>query len=344
MRKLLLPLSGGAATVVLMGMALRGADLGSVAQSLSAADLTVIPAVIIVTLLELLFRSLRWKLLLSPLRKVRLRDTFRLESAALALSNILPLRLGEAVRAAYGASIFGLPASTVFSSMLVERAMDAAVLALLFLLAAASGAAPPVLTAGKWAWLLAASLTGGLALLALSGNLKESRLFRAFAEGFPRLSSAAAGRSDGAAALRSPGTAAAVCGLAALQWLMDALNLYLIGLAFHLGALIDPGRAVVLLFAGALAVSAPGVPGYFGNFEFATAGTAASWGVPKAAALAFAAFAHVLNYLIFTGVGLVFVYGMGQSLGTVWRSFAAGGQAAEPAAAPGREGERKNAF
>ncbi len=327
MKRVLSIFAGTGVGAALMYLAFRNVDLSRLPGIISGMDHGVILPVFIVTMLELYFRSLRWKLLLAPAKPVSLRDAFRLEAAALALSNILPLRLGEVVRGTYGAALFGIPITTVFSTMLVERAMDATVLALLFLLAAALGGAPGGLTGGSWLWLLPVLLAAGLAVLAFSHRPGDEKKKGGFAARFPRLASGLRRVSAGGAALRSPGTAAAIIGLAVLQWLMDALNLYLIAGAFGIGRAVTAARSAALLFTGAVAVSIPGVPGYFGNFEFAISKAAESWGVSHETAFAYAAFGHVLSYVIFTGIGLIAVYSMGLSLGRVWSGFSAASSA-----------------
>ncbi len=321
--------------LLLIWLAFKGVDVSRLPRIVARADLAVVFPVFLVTMLELFFRSLRWKLLLAPSKPVKLRDAIRLESAALALSNILPLRLGEAARGTYGAALFELPMSTVFSSMLVERAMDAAVLTLLFLLAAAfdGGAGGPGIPG--WVWVLPTALAAAIAALAFAEKTGGAALYRALRARFPRFAASLRRLPEGAAAFRKPGPAAAVTALAVLQWLMDALNLYLIAGAFGIAGAIGAARSVELLFTSAVAVSIPGVPGYFGNLEFAVSKVAAAWGVPADTAFAYAAFSHLLNYLIFTGVGLIFVYGMGQSLGHVWARFGKSGAEGEPALVPG---------
>ena len=110
--------------------------------------------------------------------------------------------------------------------------------------------------------------------------------------------------------------------LAALQWTMDALSFYLIAGAFGVAGILNGLKCVVLLFSVAAAASIPGVPGGFGNFEFAITKVAGSWGVAQEAAFAYATGLHLLTYIVVTVTGLVFVYQMGQSVGKVWAQFA----------------------
>ena len=314
----------------LLYLAFRDINFGKLLAIYSHVDQRVIIPVFFVTLLELFFRGLRWKLLLDPAGRVRFRDAFRLESAALALSNILPLRLGEAARGTFGAGLFGIPVMTVFATILVERALDLVTLVILFMIAARlGGLTGGFLNYGAFFWpLLGIFLFGLLALIFIDEIMAHRQLSGLFAK-FPRTSRLLGQLALGARAFRSLKTAAAITALGVLQWLMDALNLYILAWAFSLTGIVGAYKAVALLFTGAVAVSLPGMPGYFGNFEFALAGILGSWGVNKDVAFAYAAFGHVLSYLIFTTLGLVFVYQMGQSLGSVWARFS-GKAAATP--------------
>jgi uncharacterized protein (TIRG00374 family) len=322
-------LAGLGVSAALLWLALRNIDAAGFYGQLSRVRAAVLIPVFAVYMLELTFRSMRWKLLLDAAKPVRFIDSFRLESSALALSNILPLRLGEVARGTYGARLLGIPAATVFSTMLVERAMDATMLTLMFIAAAGLGAAPGGVRPGGWIWLLPAFLAAAVAALALADKFGSHRTLVIFSKRLGRLEAPLRKLAAGARALHSPRKACAALTLAALQWLMNALNLYLVAAAFGISGAVGPLRSVTLLFTGAMAVSVPGVPGYFGNFEFAIAKTAASWGVPKDTAFAYAAFSHISSYAIFTTVGLLALYGMGRSISGVWGRFGLG-KAEEP--------------
>ena len=108
---------------------------------------------------------------------------------------------------------------------------------------------------------------------------------------------------------------------------MDALVFYIMACALGIQNIIDGFKCVVLLFSVAAAASVPGVPGGFGNYEFAIAKVAGSWGVDKETAFAYATGAHLVTYMVVTVTGLIFVYQMGQSIGRVWAKFS--GKAAE---------------
>ena len=309
-------------SAVLLYFAFRNIDFGKLAEIYSRVNPLIIIPVFFVTIAEMFFRGLRWKLLLDPAKPVRLWDAFRLEAAGLALSNVLPLRLGEIVRGTFGAGLFGIPVVTVFATILVERALDTIVLVILFVLAARfGGITGGFINYGGYFWVLLGGLLVGLLGLVFIDEIMTHRFFSGFFNKFPRVTRGLGHLALGVKAFHSVKTAAAVVALAAGQWFMDAFNFYLLACAFGINDILNGFRCMVLLFSTAVAVSIPGMPGYFGNYEFAIAKVAGSWGVNKEVAFAYATYLHVLGYIFITVAGMVFVYQMGQSLGKVWAQF-----------------------
>ncbi|HAT73118.1 MAG TPA: hypothetical protein DCS63_09910 [Elusimicrobia bacterium] len=312
---------------VLLYLAFRSIDFSGLLAIYSKVKAVYIIPFVITALLELLLRAARWRLLLNPSNPVRLWDAFRLQAAGLALSNILPLRLGEIARATFGAGIFKIPMLTVFATILVERALDVLVLFLLFAAAARLGG----ITGGFMnydglLWAMFAGLIAAMAALIFSDEIISHHWFSGFFSRFPRLRGVFERLAMGVKGFHSFKSGALIFLYATLQWMMDALNYHWMGRAFGLEGTLDIFKCVALVFTGAVAASVPGMPGYFGNFEFTLTRVLAAWGVPRDVGFAYASYAHVLGYLLVTIVGLVFVYQMGHSLGKVWGEFAGGGK------------------
>lgn len=313
---------GLAVSAALLYFAFRNVDFGKLAEIYSRVNPLIILPIFCVTILELSFRGLRWKLLLDPVKPVRFWDAFRLETAGLALNNVLPLRLGEIVRGTFGAGLFGIPVMTVFATILVERAMDTIVLVILFVLAVRfGGITVGSLNYGAYFWVLLGGVLAGLLFLVFLDEIMTHHLFSGIFKKFPRLTSGLGHLALGVRAFHSFKTAGAVVALAVLQWTMDALGFYIIACAFGIQHTIDGFKCMVLLFSVAAAASIPGVPGGFGNFEFAITKVAGAWGVDHETAFAYATGIHLLTYTVVTVTGLIFVYQMGQSIGRVWAKF-----------------------
>ena len=312
MKKKVSIIGGLAVSAALLWLAFRRADAGALAAILSSLSPAPLWLIFFTVLGELALRGLKWRLLLAPAGPARFLDAVRIETAGLALNNILPLRLGELARAALGAEFFKISMLTVLATIMAEKILDFAALLLLFLSAAGAGSLPAWLTgSGLWRYLAPAAAAALLAAWAL-----------ARAGGPPDLRRVLEKLGLGLKALKRPWAAAGIFSLALLQWLLNALNYYWLALAFGAGG-IGLRRSVILSFTGAAASSAPGMPGYFGGFELAVSVVASAMGLGREAALAYALSAHLFSYFIITALGVFFIYQMGRSLSGLWKKFTA---------------------
>jgi uncharacterized protein (TIRG00374 family) len=310
---------------LLLYLALRNIDFSSLAAIYSRVDPVYLLPFAAVGALELLVRGARWRLLLKPSNpEIRLLDSFRLETAGLALNNILPMRLGELVRATFAARLFKIPLLTVLATILVERLVDIIVLFLMFVAAARlGGITGGFLDYNGLLWALFAGVAAGIAALIFADELVAHAWFSGFFARFPRVRALFERVAMGVKGFHSFKSGALILLLAALQWLLDAVNFVLLGLAFGLSGVIDIYKGVALIFAGAAAASVPGMPGYFGNFELVLTKVLVSWGIAEDTGFAYASYSHVAGYLLVTLLGVFFIYQMGQSLGKVWGEFTA---------------------
>ena len=325
MKKKLSIAAGFLVGALLLWLALRHIDFGRLAAAYAGMKkVYLLPSALLVCA-ELLLRGARWRLLLRPSSpSARVLDAFRLETAGLALNNILPLRLGELARATFGAKVFGAPLITVLATILVERLLDVVVLFLLFALAARLGGLTGGLLAYSGAlWTLAAGAAAGITALVFSDELVTHAWFSGFFSRFPKFRALFERVAMGVKGFHSLRSGALIIGFAAAQWIVDALNMYLLGLAFGLGAAVDLFKGMALIFAGAAAASMPGMPGYFGNYELVLTRVLGAWGVNGEVGFAYVFCAHVTGYLIITLLGLFFIYQMGHSLEKVWSEFSA---------------------
>ena len=312
---------------ILLYLALRNIEFAKLAAIYSKVNPVYIIPVVFIVAIELVFRGARWRLLLLPSNPaVRVADAFKLEAAGLALNNILPLRLGELARAAFTARIFKIPLITVLATILVERLLDVLVLILMFAVAARfGGITGGFMNYGGLLWGLVAGLAAGIAALIFADELVAHEWCSGFFVRFPSVRLLFERVAMGVKGFHSFRNGALIFLFAGLQWFMDALIFYLLGMAFGLGDILDIFKSVALVFEGAAAASVPGMPGNFGNYEFVMMRVLGAWGVPEDTGFAYVSYAHVLGYIAITLLGVFFIYQMGQSLGKVWGEFSSGG-------------------
>lgn len=319
-------IAGFLVSAALLWLAFRNVDFARLAAIYSGVNAWYLLPFAAVALVELFLRGVRWRLLLAPSGEVKTADAFRLQAAGLALNNILPMRLGELARATFAARLFNIPLVTVLATILAERLLDIVVLVLMFALAAwLGGITGGFMQYGTALWALVGAIAAGIAALIFADELVEHRWFSGFFARFPRLRGLFEKIAMGVRGFHSLRNGTLIFGVACLQWSLNVVNYMIMARAFGLQGVLDVYRSVALLFTGAVAASVPGMPGYFGNFEFALSRVMMSWGVAEDLAFAYTSYAHVAGYLVVTIIGVIMIYAMGHSLGRVWRDFTGGG-------------------
>jgi glycosyltransferase 2 family protein len=134
---LLMNLRTGIVTLLALGLLawfLRGTNFTDVwiqVQRVRADLLLVSLAMVVLTFLA---RTVRWRYLLSPLGHTRFRIVFRSTVIGFGALAILPIRVGDVIRPYLLARQEGMPVTSVFATVVMERVLDlVAVLALLAL-------------------------------------------------------------------------------------------------------------------------------------------------------------------------------------------------------------------
>lgn len=302
----------------LLVLAVRGVRFSEVALALSSANLAWLPLMAAVILGDLCIRSLRWRLILSSAAPgARLAALFRLETIGLAVNNVLFLRLGEVVRAALGGREFRIPVLAVLASVFIERMLD--MLSLLLLFAVAVSVQPAGLSPGLGALAAGAAAGAAIVLIALGhadGFIHEERWERRLGT-YPRVYRLMVQAAMGTRSLRSWRTAVPVVALGFGLWACDAGLYWAAGRSLGIEPSLDYAQSVLVLATAAAASFLPAVPGSFGTFEQFVKLRLVQTGVGSAAAFGFAGFVHVVNYVLVTGLGIVFLYLQGHTLASL---------------------------
>ncbi|MDD5657072.1 MAG: lysylphosphatidylglycerol synthase transmembrane domain-containing protein [Elusimicrobia bacterium] len=309
-------------TVFFLWLAARNVEISALGRVLSEARWRWLPCMILVCLLDLLIRAVRWRLLLSQAGRAPLGELFRLSAIGLAVNNVLFARLGEVVRAVLAARQLGLSMATTVASVVVERALDVCALLTLF---AAAGMLLPELVPFAWrraGLLVLAGVVAALAFLILAertleaGGLVERRLRR-----WRKLHEMIVHLALGAAVLRRVRTLASVIALSLALWAVDAAMYWFSARALGLEGLLDYTRSILVLSWAGAGAALPAVPGAIGTFEAMVKDILVRLGAVPGEAFAYALFTHMLMYIVVTGIGLACLYRVGLSLAGIKASL-----------------------
>lgn len=120
------------ATVALLALFLRHANLASVGRELQHAHLGFVVLAAVATLCTFVFRAVRWQHLLAPIGTASFPNAFATTVIGFGANGLLPGRVGEVLRPYLLARREGLDPAAAFATIVLERALDLITLLLLF--------------------------------------------------------------------------------------------------------------------------------------------------------------------------------------------------------------------
>ncbi len=294
--------------------AFHNVTLNTLGDALSHGRYVFIVPGIALGVLGLVLRGLRWRSILDG--RMETVHSVNILNASYLFNTILPLRLGEVVRA-YLATRVEPPVSafTALSSVVVERLTDLlAVVACVAVALALAPVDPQIEAAAKATGILA--LIGVIVLVVFAVRRQWAHILLNFILviiPFLRrfnLTALLDRVLDGIAPLASPRRALAIFGWTVLSWLTSVALTYVVLLVFFPNATLD--AALLVTAVASLAVAIPAVPGNVGPFEAASILGLIASGLISANdpaqqgnALAAAILLHALNVILFVVLGMI---------------------------------------
>jgi glycosyltransferase 2 family protein len=277
----------------------RTVSLAEVRRSLSAAHYPWLVPTLALTYLTVYLRAVRWRVLFADPAAISSWQCFGAVNIGLGFNNLLPSRAGEIPRMIAARRATGLSAFEVGATIVVERVLDAFVVALLGL-----GLAP-WLPSRPWVHLLvlvcgatvAVFLVAVVALTLLRHPL--SRLLLWAAGRLPLVSErrareAVVALAAGSRVLARPRRLVQALVLSALVWGVAGASTLVLFPAFGLDwHSLAPWFVLV---ANTLALTVPSSPGTLGVYEASVQASLVACGVPASQALAFAIVLHAVNF------------------------------------------------
>jgi uncharacterized protein (TIRG00374 family) len=299
-------LSLGVAAVFLW-LAFRQVPLDELGDAFARFDARwLVPAVAISLVLQV-FRAWRWQLELRPIARIGLARLWIVTSVAYMAINLLPARVGEAVRPWLLSRREAVTMSNVVGNLLIEKTMDSIVIVFYILLGLITTADLPVWV--RRGALFPAVGAGVLALLVglvwwRGERFVERWVIRWLPEAAGAwLRRAVAALLDGMRILPSPALVAAVFVVSVALWFLPILSSWVMIRAFHLDAPFN-AAIIVFIFIG-FGTALPQAPGMVGTYQYACELALGLFGVPKAEALAYGLVLNAVQLATLVAQGLV---------------------------------------
>lgn len=303
-------------------------DINEVAHSMGKADYYLLIPALTVYFTTVLFRVIRWKYLLTPIKSIPVRTMYPIVVIGYMANNILPIRLGEIVRAHYIGERESISKTAALTSIAVERVFDA--LTLLLFIAVASAFLPTMDILHGLGTI--AGIPTAVLISAMSAPFIATAIIMILFSQAPHLldritisismvmPSAFRGRakslilsiSQGLSALRNPRTVVMVFALSLPIWILEALMYYIIGFSFDMDAFFNPTQMwIVILLVTAIANLATAIPaagGGIGTFDVAASVTLTILGLDSSTAGAYTIILHLALLIPITILGLIYQF------------------------------------
>ena len=293
---------GVALSAVFLWLAVRNADLDSVRDTLADAQLGYVFLAVLVLGVGYGFQAARWRRI-ADAPQLGLRAFYGMLLGGLACNNVLPVRIGEVVRAGWLSRDAPMSGGRAFGSVVLDRMCDVLTLVLFFAIG--------VQAVASTEWLVRMAVGAALAVVVIAGALVLARVYTGRRQ-------RGAGRThrgrlvqilrDAVEMLGEPigrHRAATWIGLTACTWSLSCVATALV--ARSLGIELSPLEAVFVTSALALGVAIPSSPGYVGTYQWLGVSALGLLNVPVEQALAFSILMQASWYVPTTVVGGAFI-------------------------------------
>jgi uncharacterized protein (TIRG00374 family) len=314
---------GIAVSAFCVWLSMRDVRPAEVWHALSQANYIGFAAVMASTLIGFWIRAVRWGSLIHEPRPIRTSSLFGATMIGFMANNLLPLRLGEFVRPWALARREKLSRSTLFATVVVERAIDMVTLLVIFWISLLVHPISTETEAGRMTQAGVSVLVMGCAALTVfvvalerSEKLARAVINRISAPLPPHLRGRAGRALDnfvrGLGLFRD---LPRVLWVFALSFVM--FGVIVIGLCFGIWALgieVPWYAGLTMLVITAIGIMVPAAPGYIGTMNLACIAGLAIFGVGKDLAVPFSWFYWAGQWLPVTLLGLYYLQREGLSL------------------------------
>jgi uncharacterized protein (TIRG00374 family) len=279
--RVLIALGGIAISAVFLWLAIRDADAAEVKAALEDARIELVLLAVVIFGIGYFFQALRWQKIANTARP-GIRTFYAMVLGGLAANNVLPVRIGELLRAGWLSREAPMPGGRALGTVALDRVCDVVTLALFLVIGIQAVPTPD--------WLKRIVIGALLVIVALAivlvfarwytrtrerGRHDRGRLRRIVRDTIEMLGEPVGRRR-----------AAVWLGLSLVTWTLGTVAVVIIGRS--VGIDLAPLDAVFVASALALGVAIPSSPGYVGTYQWLGVASLGLLDVPVNEALAFA--------------------------------------------------------
>jgi uncharacterized protein (TIRG00374 family) len=293
----------------------QGLDFTKVAGALKSANYWWLIPNVVVILVTMLIRAVRWGSMVRPLKVVPFEKLLSATAVGFMANNVLPFRLGEFVRAySLSSQDKEISKSASLAMIFTERVIfDLITLAGIFglVLLTTELSVPTEVKQGSMLILLAASIgilfTFVMALWPTKVSSFIGKYLTVLPEKVRGIATEVITRfSLGLSFMRSPSAGAMVLAQTVVIWVALGLSNLFVFVAFDLNLPLEASFATLAVVS--IWIMVPSTPGFVGVYHAAVVYTLAQYDVGKDEAVACALIMHAAQFTIVTLFGLYYLW------------------------------------
>jgi uncharacterized protein (TIRG00374 family) len=260
-----------------------------------------------ISVFSVYLRALRWRVLLAPAGRVAVAPLFAATSVGFMANMLLPLRAGEVIRPVMAARRTGVPMSTAFASIVLERLFD--MLLLFAMLIVLSVSVPVSATMRRASYVMSVVIIALFALLVVLLRNREHAVvkLRGWAGMLPgnmgpRVGEVLASFVTGLSGINDRRTVSVLVGYSLAVWLSIGATFGCGILALDIDAPLVAASASLMLIVAAF-VALPQAPGYVGTWQAGCVAALAFYGVSLDVAIGLSLITHIVQLLVVIMLG-----------------------------------------
>jgi len=304
-------------SAAILYLAFHRIDFRLLLENLQGANYLYLIPIVFIIFLSMALRALRWGYLLLPIKKIGFPNLFASILIGFMANNVLPVRMGEFVRAYIIGRSERIRKSASFGTVVVERLFDGFTVLGLLLVVLNFLHLPPGNAAFKKGLLVGGYITMaiyGFAFAVLFIIKTQTRWSLKTALFFTRPFPSRVAKSgisgiksfkEGLLSVDSPKTIVIAFLYSLLIWAAFTYSIYLTGIAF--GLTLSVTAAVTVLLAICLAMMIPSTPGFIGPYHASVAYALVLYNIPLEKALSLSLVFHATNFIPITLAGFLYL-------------------------------------
>ncbi len=293
---------------LLLYFSLRGIEYSDIKKSFANVNFYFLIHFIFIFLLILFLKSIRWGIILSPIRKIKQKELIPITCVGNMAVILFPLRIGEFVKPYLISN--SIPLSSGLATIFVERVIDILFILFSIIYMFFNIDIPEWLITAIYSFLIFCILLIIIGIIFFLNLKFRNTLFNPLVKKiseklYKELKNIIETFTKGFLIVSEFRKIIFVSIITVLIWFLGALAIYC--LYFFLGINLSFESAFIVLTIIAIGVSVPAAPGFLGSFQFACILALSIFNISKADAIAFSIIYYIFGIGLYILLGFIFV-------------------------------------